>query len=152
MNLVKSCPVAKEFFRETEQRLYAFPILVEKLDDDRERLTELMQEGLSEHSKCLVRLRRSGTRLSSEEIIEALTQDLQSNIARDEYEVGIMERALQLIQSDPYYYVVPGKYFERLNDEDVADKIGCDASTVWRHRKRLIACLAVRLYGTIAIH
>ena len=38
-----------------------------------------------------------------------------------------------------------------MNDEEIAEKIHCDPTTVWRNRKRLIQRLAVRLYGVDAV-
>ena len=63
----------------------------------------------------------------------------------------ILEKALASIQDDPYYLTVTGKYVERMQDSDIAEKISCDPATVWRNRKRLIQRVAVRLYGVEAI-
>ena len=41
--------------------------------------------------------------------------------------------------------------FKELTDEEIAGEIHCDATTVWRNRKRLVQRLAVRLYGADAL-
>ena len=53
----------------TERRLYALPIIRERIEDNREELTELENcgvEALRHHSASLVRLIRPGMRLTPE--------------------------------------------------------------------------------------
>ena len=111
-------------FKATEQRLYALPILREKLARDRERLPMLG---------------------------DVARADLEEVIAADADEVETMESALAKCAGDPYYQTVTGRYFERLDDERVAKLLNCETSTVWRNRKRLIWRIAVRLYGVAAV-
>ena len=80
-----------------------------------------------------------------------MTIDLEANIASTRHELEVLEKALVSIQDDPYYLTVAGKYVEWIQDSEIADKISCDTTTVWRHRKRLIQRVAVRLYGVEAI-
>ena len=111
-------------FKATEQRLYALPILREKLERDRERLPTL--DG-------------------------AARTTLETAIAADADEVKAMENVLAKCAGDPYYQTVTGRYFERLDDERVAKLLNCETSTVWRNRKRLVWRIAVWLYGAAAV-
>lgn len=142
---------AKDAFKATERRLYAVPVLRQKLMDDRERLEEIRKFGPRSKSKSITRFERTGTRLSPEEIFEAVVIDMEATIAADEYELEIMEKALDFIRGDEYYEVISGRYLEDLTDDEVAERIPCDSSTVWRNRKRLVQRLAVLLYGAAAI-
>ena len=76
---------------------------------------------------------------------------LEAAIAATSHELEAIEKALASIRGDPYYLAVDGKYIQRMNDEEIAEKIHCDPTTVWRNRKRLIQRLAVRLYGVDAV-
>lgn len=111
-------------FKATERRLYALPILREKQERDREWLPRL-----------------SG----------AARSNLEAVMAVDEAEIGKMDRALGACSGDAYYQTVTGRYFEQLDDERVAERLGCDTSTVWRNRKRLVRRIAVWLYGAAAV-
>lgn len=142
---------AKDAFKATERRLYALPVLRQKIEDDRERMAELLQYGPRERSKSITRFVKTGVRLTPDEIFEAVLTDLEATIASDEFEIATMERALTTISGDEYYLTVTGRYIENLPDEEVAAKIPCDTSTVWRNRKRLVQRLAVWLYGAEAI-
>ena len=108
----------------TERRLYALPILREKLERDRERLPTL--DG-------------------------AARTTLETAIAADADEVKAMESALARCAGDAYYQTVTGRYFEGLDDKRVAELLNCDTSTVWRNRRRLVWRIAVWLYGVAAV-
>ena len=138
-------------YKATERRLYALPTLKKKVEDARQRLAELQSMGLPERSKDVIRFSRSGRRLSPEEILEALVQDVKASIAADEFEVETIEKALDNIRDDQYYPAVSGKYFEGISDEEIANQIPCDERTVRRHRGRLVRVLAVWLYGADAV-
>lgn len=111
-------------YKATERRLYALPILREKLERDRERLSKLDS---------------------------AARADLKTVIAADADEVETLEWALVNCAGDPYYQTVTGRYFEGLDDEQIGKLSHCDVSTVWRNRKRLVQRISVYLYGAFAV-
>lgn len=140
---------AKDAFKATERRLCAIPDLREKLKDDEGELEKARKGGLNERSYSVP---RSGVRLTPEEIMmEAAIMDLEASIAATSHELEAIEKALASIRDDPYYLAVDGKYIQRMTDEEIAEQIHCDPTTVWRNRKRLIQRLAVRLYGVEAV-
>lgn len=138
-------------FKDTERRLYALPTLRQKLEDDKERLEEIKTYGPRSRSKSITRFGKSSVRLTPEEILEAVVTDMEATIAADEYEIECMEKALSIIADDEYKKTVTGRYIEGLTDEEIADAIHCDTSTVWRNRKRLVQRLSVWLYGAKAL-
>lgn len=142
---------AKAAFKNTEARLYALPVLKVKIKDDEEKIEELRTYGTPARSKSIIRFSKSSTCMDPEEALEAIIKDKQSCIESDQHEVDVLEEALEIIKPDPYYESVSGRYFEGLDNEAIAESLGCDATTVWRNRQRLIKSLSVRLYGTAAI-
>lgn len=142
---------AKDAFKATERRLYAVPVLHKKLQEDAERLAELKQYGPQAKSSSITRFMKNGVRLSAEEIKEALIMDMEACIAADKYELETMEKALAVIADDEYYLTVSGRYLQGLSNEEIAARIPCEPSTVWRNRKRLVQQLAVMLYGAAAV-
>ena len=139
---------AKAAFKNTEARLYALPVLKVKIKDDKEKIEELRTYGTPARSKSITRFSKSSTRMDPEEALEAIIKDKQACIESDQHEVDVLEEALEIIKPDPS---VSGRYFEGLDNEAIAESLGCDATTVWRNRQRLIKSLSVRLYGTAAI-
>ena len=142
---------AGNVYKETEKRLYAYPDLLEKIAGDKEKLTELMEHGAPTRSTSVVRFQHSGVRLSPEEILDVLVQDITATIAADQHEADTIAAALERIKTDPYYVVIAGKFIECKPDDEIAALIPCDASTVRRNRGRLVRRLAVWLYGAQAL-
>ena len=141
----------KDAYRATERRLYALPDIRAKLADDRETLADVKKYGVKNKSHSVTRFMKSGVRLTPEEALAAVVMDLEAGIAAGEHEIQVMERALASIADDEYSATVTGKYIDRLTDEEIAERIPCDPTTVWRNRKRLVQRLSVRLYGVEAV-
>lgn len=142
---------ATDAYKATERRLYALPVLIKKVKDANEQMEEIKQNGVPSKSKDIIRFTRSGVRLSSEEIINALIINLEASIAADEYEIETVKKALKNIQDDPHYLTVEGRYFEGMSDVDIAKDLSCDERTVRRHRGRLVRIVAIWLYGAEAV-
>ena len=139
----------KNIYKATEKLLYALPDLKLKVVEDKEYLESL--HGLPQRSKDLVRFKKAGVRLSDEEIVEGMRQDVKARIAANEFEIDRIEKALEPLTSDAYYSVISGRYFEQMTDVEIAEKIPCDPSTVRRNRGRLMHRLSVRLFGAEAL-
>lgn len=145
---------SRDAFSATERRLYALPILREKITDDMERLSEMEQYGLRGKDKSIVRFQKTGSRLLPEEIQQALITDLRATIAADQKEVEAIEDALETVRRDPYYFAVEGKYFQDMEDAVIGARAtpSKSASTICRKRSRLVQKIAVRLYGSAAVN
>lgn len=138
-------------YKATERRLYALPDLKGKVEKDREYLKDLLQHGLQGHSKDIARFKRSGLRLSDEDLLDALAKDLQASILADEHEIKAIEDAIAPLTSDPYFPAVSGRYFDQKTDDEIAAEISCDPTTVRRNRGRLVRRVAIRLFGSQAV-
>ncbi len=140
-------------YAETERRLFALPILRERVEYAKEELEELESCGvdaLRHTSSSLVRLLRPGMRLTPEEVHAAQLAYLRSRLSADAREVKKMDAALATLREDPYYRSIELRYFNNVTDAEAAKTLCCDPTTVRRNRKRLIKILALRLYGVAA--
>lgn len=61
-----------------------------------------------------------------------------------------IKQALKTISHDPYYMLVPAKYFQEAKERTAAAICACDMATVWRNRTRLLNVLALCLFGVSA--
>ena len=142
----------KDSYKSTEQRLYAYAALKDNIVGYHKDIEDLGREGVTGRSKDLVFFSaRGGTRLSADEIFEAKVLILQKKIYRDQCEIDEIDRALVAVDRDPYYRVIEMKYFEKRTDEEIAEEMNCDASTVRRNKNRLTREIAVKLYGAQAV-
>lgn len=152
MGMEKEKNEVKDTFKQTESRLYAYPELIDNICKYNKDIEDLKKEspGRSKDIVCFS-TNGGGVRLSTEEIQEARILMVQKKILRDQAEIDEINFALQSIQADTYYKAVDMKYFKGKSDEEIADTIHCDPSTVRRNKNRLVRKLAVKLYGAQAV-
>ena len=141
----------RDAFKATEKRLYAYPILQAKIQDDRERIAEIECLGAREKSHGITRLARGGSRLDPDEVRAAVIMDLRVQIASDTHEIQRIEKALEQTREDEYAEIIRYKYFEQKTDEEIAELMDCTDRTVRTHKSRLVGRLAVFLYGSGAL-
>lgn len=113
-------------------------------DLKKEKITEKSKD-ITSYSKC------GGIRLTPEEKQEAKIIAVEMKKARDEAEVKEIETALSEVADDAYYKIIELRYFENLADEDIAEALNCEKTTVWRNRARLVKKLSVIFFGADAI-
>ena len=65
-------------------------------------------------------------------------------------EIDSIRWALQVISRDPYYPLIPSKYFQGAKERTAAALCACDMATAWRNRNRLLDILALSLFGVSA--
>lgn len=65
-------------------------------------------------------------------------------------EIERIKLALESISHDPYYLLIPAKYFQGAKERTAAALCACDMATVWRNRTRLLDVLALCLLGVSA--
>ena len=148
--LVRSETRTKDAFKDTEQRLYNLPTLRLKVENDKGRLVLLQTNGSPMRSNSIIRFDRTGSRIKPEEKLDALIQDETAKIAANEYEIETIEKALSIIEADPYFDIIPYLFFDGMTVEEASVEIACDRATIFRHKARLVQRLAVFLYGVDA--
>ena len=137
-------------YKQTIRRIKALPILQERVEDNRARLSE---DGnlLPGKSKSIVRFSASGVRADPEEMLEAVRKTTEAHLAADQEEIDIVTAAIACVQEDFYYPTVYDGLVQHKSDAELAEQLYCDESTVRRNRSRLIRIIAIRLYGVEAI-
>lgn len=150
----------QNLFSKTQSRLYAYAELKNNIDKYNLDIEDLQKESPG-HSKDLVffSTHGGGTRLSAEEVQEARIMIMQKKIYRDQTEIDDINFALDSVKNDEYYPIIEMKYGlpsdkednaespKCMNDENIAEVIHCDPSTVRRQKNRLVRKIAVKLYG-----
>jgi hypothetical protein len=140
-----------DYFKQTERRLYAYPIIKKRLSEDIEKLAEYQSVGLPEHSRGIVKYIRSGRRLDPEDIKDALIFDLKAAIISNEDEIREIDTALEIIAGDEYAKLIALKYFEHKTDEHISEVMSCADRTIRTHKKLLIRQMALYLYGAATL-
>ena len=137
-------------YKQTIKRIRLLPILQERVEDNLARLGE-NGNLMPGRSKSIVRFSASGVRADPEEMLEAVRSTLEAHLAADQEEIAIVTKAMESVKTDYYYKAVYDGLVLKKTDEELAEELFCDESTVRRNRSRLVRVIAVRLYGVEAI-
>jgi RNA polymerase sigma factor (sigma-70 family) len=141
----------RDYFKETERLLYSLPALRLKVAQDEEDLRNGQVE-IKERSKDIVLASSGSYRHNDPEDreIRYIIQRIES-MERTKKEIQRIERALETIQDDEYYDIIPLKYWDQIPPAEIAERLCCDERTYRRHKNRLVNKLKVVLFGADAL-
>lgn len=142
----------RDYFRETERLLYSLPALRLKVAQD----VEDLKNGLvipKEKSHDVVHYSGNSNYDSHDPLIqtERYVAERKASIERTMKEIQRIERALETIQDDLYYDIIPLKYWDLVQPAQIAEALNCDERTYRRHKNRLVNKLKVVLFGADAL-
>ncbi len=142
----------RNYFKETERLLYSLPALRLKVAQDEEDL----ENGLlvpKERSKDIICPSKSGRYGPHDPLAQAerYIAERKASMERTKREIQRIERALETIQDDEYYDIIPLKYWDLLQPAEIAERLNCDERTFYRHKNRLVNKLKVVLFGADAL-
>ncbi|HHX79959.1 MAG TPA: sigma-70 family RNA polymerase sigma factor, partial [Acholeplasmataceae bacterium] len=137
----------RNYFKETERLLYSLPALKLKVAQDEEDL----EFGIirPQRSKDVVFVSGAGGNHIDYE--EDYVRRRIASMERTKKEIQRIERALETIEDDEYYDIIPLKYWDNLPPAEIAERLNCDERTFYRHKNRLINKLKVVLFGADAL-
>jgi len=141
----------RNYFKETERLLYSLPALKLKVAQDEEDLRN-GQMKLKEKSRDIVKPSRGGGgSFDPDAREEKYIQQRKASMERTKREIQRIERALETIQDDEYYDIIPLKYWDQIPPAEIAERLNCDERTYRRHKNRLVNKLKVVLFGADAL-
>ena len=143
----------KDKFKQTEKRLYAYPIMKRNIERYALDIKDIEKEDMKKSKDFVIFLKNSGgaDKPDLEELRAAKILVIEQKRARDEKEIAEIDAALKEIEQDEYFSVIEMHYFQGAQQDEVAEKLHCDKVTAWRNRKRLINMLNISLYGADAL-
>lgn len=151
--LAQRIPSRVSGYKATEQRLYAYPVLQDNVQNRWPAdIEDLKKEKVSESSKSIVRWsEQAGVKISPEERQEARILALQAKLERDREELAVMDRVLNTVKMDAAYPWLTAYYFDRRDLDVIAEESGVSRQAVVRAKNGLVRLLALRLYGAEAL-
>jgi hypothetical protein len=141
----------KDVYNATEKRLYAYPVIKAKIENDMDLLERYLGGEKPSKSSWFTRFQKSGVRLSDEEILDTLIEDMRAKIAANQYEIETIDKALEFIKADQYANIISCLFFEGKTIAQTCEEVPCERSTVFRQKARLVQRLAIFLYGVEAV-
>jgi RNA polymerase sigma factor (sigma-70 family) len=141
-------------FQKTETLLYNYKNFQSAISDKYEQIDQIKEYGLPGKSKSITSFSGSSsyevkTEMTKiEEKIEAIEQSIQVT----KNFIKVIDAAIDVLKDDPYFEIIPMKYFEGKSREDIAEHFDVDASTISRHKNRLINLMQIRLFSDEVIY
>ena len=143
----------KSWTKMTVKRLYAYPLLKQNIERYKADIEDIKHEDMQK-SKSIVEFYShsgNGEKPDLEDLRAAKIRIVQMKINRDETEIVEIDAALSTIKDDKYYPIIEMRYFERMEQEEIAEKMDCSLRTIIRQLGRLLDILTVSLYGADAL-
>ncbi|QUH18689.1 sigma-70 family RNA polymerase sigma factor [Alkaliphilus sp. B6464] len=136
-------------FQKTETLLYNYPKFQNVLKNKLEEIEMIEKEGISMRSKSFVQWRSNNSYDNSNDYERSLNaiDKIKASIVQIEGYIFKIDAALNPIKDDPYFEIIPMKYFESKSREYIAEELYCDIRTVDRNKNRLVNLLQIRLFS-----
>lgn len=140
----------KTAYQKTEQLLYNFrgfqKIVQERLDE----IEEIKKYGVPQSCGAVGERVQGGTLpggiVLPEESVEQAIHRIEKSMSTVISTINLIESCLRELENDPYYKIIPLRYFDGCTVEDIGLQLNCDAGTVSRNKSRLIKDLALRMF------
>jgi RNA polymerase sigma factor (sigma-70 family) len=140
----------RNYFKETERLLYSLPALRLKVAQDEEDLQN-NQIVMKRKSVDIIRFSGMGSSGNLHDPEADYIESRKASMERTKREIQRIDRALETIQDDQYYEIIPMKYFDNYTIDDIAERFEKDASTIKRNKNRLVNKLKIVLFGADAL-
>lgn len=142
----------KTAYQKTEQLLFAYNGFKRIVEERKQEIADLRKYGVPQKSAGAV----GGTRVQSsrsnvgivlpEDAVEDAVRSVEASVQGTVQAIALIDKCMYSLRTDPYYDVLPMRYFEGRTLEDIGVYFGCDHTTVSRNKNRLVKELAMRLF------
>ena len=141
--------VEKTAYQRTEQLLYTYNNFKKILEDRKQEIEEIRKYGVPGRAAGFEYNPHSNIPhgiVLEEERVEAAVHNVQESVRGIVDAIVLIDKCMATLRNDPYYMVLPMRYFEGRNLEDIGLELGKDTATISRNRVRLVKELSMRLF------
>lgn len=143
-------------YQKTETLLFNYMgfrrIVQEKMDE----IADLRRYGVPQKSGGMGERVQGGNLPSGivlpEESVENAVRSVQASVQGTVQVIAMIDKCMLALTNDPYYDILPMRYFEGRTLEDIGVYLGYDHSTISRNKNRLVKELAMRLFPDEVVH
>lgn len=137
-------------FQKTETLLFNYNNFVDAIKEKEEQIKDLNQYGLNKKSNSITSFSGNTGLIevkSEQEKIEDRIESIESSIHTTKTFIRIIDDALYSLKDDAYYDLIPMRYFEGCNREEIAEHFDVDVRTINRQKNRLVNALQIKLFS-----
>ena len=139
----------KSAYAKTEALLYNYRGFCRIVEERKREIEELRKYGVpgksagfeySPHTNVV-----SGI-VTDDERVEAAVHNIQQNVEGTVQAIALIDKCMDALKNDPYYKILPMRYFEGRTQEDIALEFKCSQFTISTNKSRLVKELSMRLF------
>lgn len=142
----------KTAYQKTEQLLFNYLGFKRIVAERQQEIADLRRYGVPQKSAGAM----SGARVQSsrtnvgivlpEDAVEDAVRSVEGSVQGTVQAIALIDKCMAALKNDPYYDILPMRYFEGRTLEDIGVFFGCDHTTVSRNKNRLVKELSMRLF------
>ena len=141
----------KTAYQKTEQLLFNYNGFKRIVEERKQEIADLRKYGVPGKSAMSGGERVQTSRTNKgivlpEDAVEDAVRNVERSVQGTVQAITLIDKCMAALKNDPYYDILPMRYFEGRTLEDIGVYLGCDHSTVSRNRSRLVRELAMRLF------
>ena len=141
----------KTAYQKTEQLLFNYNGFKRILEERKQEIADLRKYGVPQKSGSAggERVQSSKTNVGivlPEDAVEDAVRAVEASVQGTVQAIALIDKCMAALKGDPYYDVLPMRYFEGRTLEDIGMYFGVDHTTISRNKNRLVKELAMRLF------
>lgn len=149
----KAAPKKKEMntYQKTEALLFAYVKFKKIIEEKKQEIADLRKYGVPGKSAMSGGERVQTSRtvqgiILPEDAVEDAVRTVQASVQDTVQAIALIDKCMVALKSDPYYDILPMRYFEGRTLEDIGVYFGVDHTTISRNKSRLVKELAMRMF------
>lgn len=152
-NVVKSKNKKKEMnaYQKTEALLFSYVNFNKILKEKEQEIADLRKYGVPAKSSMSggERVQSSRTNVGivlPEDAVEDAVRTVERSVEDTVHAVALIDKCMAALKNEPYYDILPMRYFEGRTLEDIGVYFGVDHTTISRNKSRLVRELSMRMF------
>lgn len=146
----KADKTPKTAYQKTEQLLFNYMGFKRIIAERKQEVVDLRIHGVPQKSAGIVgytpKTGTVGQIVLPEEALECAIRSVEASVEGTVQAVALIDKCMATLKTDPYYDILPMRYFEGRTLEDIGAYFGCDHTTISRNKNRLVRELSMRLF------
>ena len=151
INNVAPKKTEKTAYQKTEQLLFNYNGFLRIVEERKQEIADLRKYGVPGKSAMSggERVQSSRTNVGivlPEDAVEDAVRSVEASVQGTVQALALIDKCMAALKRDPYYDILPMRYFEGRTLEDIGVYFGVDHTTLSRNKNRLVKELAMRLF------
>ena len=141
----------KTAYQKTEALLFNYNNFRKIVEERKQEINDIRKYGVprrnTQYGEVRVRTSRNVQGIVLEQdAVENAVRTVEATVQETVQALNLMDNCMAALKNDPYYEVLPMRYFEGRTLEDIGSYFGVDHTTISRNKRRLVKELAMRLF------